>query len=123
MNRTLLCLTMAVLAAGCSHDPAGGDAAEAENALKTALQAWQAGASASSLASGTPAMTISDYRWEAGFGLTNFEIGGTPSNSGFDLRFAVDLWLTPPKGKKFREKAYFTVITSPSLTIVRDPES
>ena len=107
MIRTILFFSLLVTAAGCSGAPSTGDQSTAKDAVRTALEAWKSGGAAAGLASGTPAMTVSDYRWE----------------SGFDVRIPVDLWLTPPKGKPIREKAYYNVVTSPTLTVVRDPES
>lgn len=122
MIRTILFFSLLVMAAGCSGAPSTGDQSTAKDAVKTALEAWKSGGAAAGLASGTPAMTVSDYRWESGFKLTKYAIADDTSKSGFDVRIPVDLWLTPPKGKPIREKAYYNVVTSPTLTVVRDPE-
>jgi hypothetical protein len=123
MTRRHLLALFFIGSTGCAGTSSNNDADNGQSLLQKALDAWKSGNSPSQLASESPPVKVSDYRWETGFKLTKFEIATTPSKSGFDLRFPVDLWLTPPKGKPIREKAFYTVVTSPSITVIRDPES
>ena len=121
-RRTWLAL-VAIGTAGCSGTSSNEDPQTAQSLLAKALETWKKGSEPAQLAADSPAIKVSDYGWENSFELTKFEIASTTSKSGFDLRFPVDLWLKPPKGKPIREKAFYTVVTSPSITVIRDPES
>ena len=109
--------------AGCGGAPGPGDPASARAALETALEAWKGGGTSQSLLDKSPPVHVADYRWEAGFKLSNYKIAESSATSGFDLRYPVELWLKTPKGKAARERAVYNVATNPSLTVVRDPES
>lgn len=123
MTRRFLIVAFIAASAGCSGTSSQEASGTAQGLLSKALETWKSGKAASELASESPAAKVSDYRWESGYKLTRFEIAQAPSNAGFDVRFPVDLWLTPPKGKPIREKAFYTIVTSPSITVIRDPES
>lgn len=123
MTRRTLLAFVALVSAGCSGTAPIANTDTAQSLLLKALENWKSGSKPAQLSSDSPAIKVSDYRWENGFELTKFEIATTTSKSGFDLRIPVDLWLKPPKGKPIREKAFYTVVTSPSITVIRDPES
>lgn len=108
---------------GCSGAPRMSDPDSARTVLQTVLEQWQSGGTSTSLLEGSPSVHVADYRWEAGFKLTKYKIAESSATSGFDRRYPVELWLTTPKGKPARETAIYNVATTPSLTVVRDPES
>lgn len=102
---------MTFVSAGCSGTCVRTKIRKPPRACLRKLETWRKGGEPAQLASDSPAIKVSDYRWENGSELTKFEIATTTSKSGFDLRFPVDLWLKPSKGKPIREKAYYTVVT------------
>ena len=119
MNRASLGLLILLGSTGCGGTPGGSD----PDSARAALDVWKGGGTTLSLLEKPPSMHVGDYRWEAGYKLTNYKITESSAASGFDRRYPVDLWLTTPKGKALREKAVYNVAMSPSLTVVRDPES
>ena len=123
MTRRTLFVAFVAASAGCSGTSSQEASGTAQGLLSKTLETWKSGKAVSELASKSPAVKVSDYRWESGFKLTKFEIAQKPANTGFDVRFPVELWLTPPKGKPIREKAFYTIVTSPTITVFRDPES
>ena len=123
MSRTGIGIFILVGLGGCGGAPGPGDPVSARAALETALEAWKGGGTSQSLLDKSPPMHVADYRWEAGFKLSNYKITESSATSGFDRRYPVELWLKTPKGKASREKAVYNIATSPSLTVVRDPES
>ena len=111
-----------VLAAvpGCRRPAAQAvDPAQAREALKIALGAWQKGESADSLRKQSPSITMAESKWQEGHRLVRYEIADKDKVVGYDLECRVLLVLQDPKGKQTEEKAVFTVSTSPAVVIVR----
>lgn len=124
MLRRLFAVVLLSSLTGCGGGASSSsDPDSARAALETALAAWKGGETPESLLNQSPAMHVADYRWEAGYKLTAYTISESTATSGFDRRYPVELRLTNPKGKATKERAVYNVATSPSLTVVRDPES
>jgi hypothetical protein len=123
MSRAGIAILLLVGLGGCGGAPGRSDPVSARAALENALEAWKGGSASRSLLDQSPPMHVADYRWEAGFRLSSYKITESSSTSGFDRRYPVELWLKSPKGKASREKAVYNISISPSLTVVRDPES
>lgn len=123
MDRRRFAAWILLAIAGCGDAPAASDPDAARAALEAALEAWKEGGTPASLLERSPAVHVADYRWEAGYALQGYAIAESAADSGFDRRYPVELRLKTPRGRPSREKAVYNVSTSPSLTVVRDPES
>jgi hypothetical protein len=126
MNTLIRILPLAVLlAAGCGRGlpaPAGPD--QARGALRAALDAWQRGDRPDALRTASPAVHVKDPDWSAGHRLTRYQIAGDGERAGIDLRYAVRLTLSGPRGQAVHKNTAYVVGTSPVLTVVRnDPGS
>jgi hypothetical protein len=126
MNNLTRTLPLAVLlAAGCGPRlQAPADPAQARDALRTALDAWQRGDRPDALRAASPAVHVNDPDWSAGHRLTRYQIAAGGDRAGTDLRYPVRLTFTGPKGQTVQKNTAYMVGTSPVLTVVRhDPGS
>lgn len=120
LMRRLVVVLMAALPMGCG----GARQAEPDQAratLTSALDAWRDGRTVDEVNNGSPAMTVADPSWKAGFKLSRYEVADSNASQGLDLKIPVELWLQDPKGKEVREKVKYTVSVQPSRTVLRAP--
>lgn len=113
----LLCI---VCAFGCSGRPKAApvDTSKAREALKTTLDAWQAGATIESLASSSPAIVAQDFDWMQGKKLASYKIEGEGIPQDANLRVDVELTLKEGGATSSKRVAYI-VGTDPALTVFR----
>jgi hypothetical protein len=114
-------LGLAALASGCKRaSPAQAvDPDQGREALRTTLTAWKNGQSAEALRQQSPAISVSDPKWQSGHRLIRYEIAENGEVVGFDLHCRVLLVLQSPSGSQIEEKALFCVSTAPALVVVR----
>lgn len=93
------------------------DEAQAREACKTALEAWQAAKKPEDL---KPDIIASDYAWNAGSELVSFEFLPGESSDGTNLHIPVQLTLKDGKGRESSSTATYVVGTSPVVTVIRD---
>jgi hypothetical protein len=95
------------------------DAAEADKALRTALEAWKNGQSQEELEKGRPSILMNEDDWRAGKRLIDFRMGeGTLS--GRQVRCRVRIKLQETNGKAVERQATYVIDTTPRVVIVRD---
>jgi hypothetical protein len=111
--------TLLVSGCGDSITAAPLDSSRARDALKTTLDAWQAGSTPDSLKSGSPSITAQDLEWLGGAKLVGYQIEGEGTAVGSNLRVPVQLSLKS-KGKDAKKTVHYLVSTSPSVTVFRD---
>ncbi len=105
---------------GCGG-PRLADPDLARATLTQVLDAWRDGRSLNDMATGSPAITVSDPAWKAGFKLSRYEVAKSARAVGFDLKIPVELWLLDLKGRPVQEKARYVVSVEPSRTVIRAP--
>ena len=119
--RVLWVLGVAVLLAGCGEKQLQlqGTPEEGGQVLGQMLKAWQEGTSLADFAkSRTPAMTVVDEEWAAGYTLKSYEMG-TATQFGGLWRVPVKAVLAhPDKGERERTLAY-GVTLKPTISIIR----
>jgi hypothetical protein len=122
--KRLACLAVLVAAGCASRLQTPADPADAREALRGALDAWQRGDAPDALRDAAPVVHVSDPDWSAGCRLTRYHIAEGDDRSGIDLRYRVTLTFRDPKGKLVQKKTAYVVGTHPVLTVVRnDPDS
>jgi hypothetical protein len=104
---------------GCGSKARSADPESARVALRTALAAWQGGASPESLQQRSPSITVSDSQWRNGYRLLRYEIASDDRVVGYELECRAALVLQGPDGRQLEEKAVFTVSTHPAQVVVR----
>src|SRR5262245_56952421 len=84
-----------LLATGCGESITAAplDSSRARDALKTTLDAWQAGSTPESLTGGSPSITAQDLEWLGGAKLVSYQIEGEGTAVGSNLRVPVQLSL------------------------------
>jgi hypothetical protein len=120
LSRYFAVLLLAALPIGCGG-PKQADPDQARATLTTALDAWRDGRTVDEVNNGSPAMTVADPSWKAGFKLSRYELAESNASQGLDLKIPVELWLQDPKGKAVREKVKYTVSVQPARTVLRAP--
>jgi hypothetical protein len=111
----------AIFESGCGAriSAAPLDTAKAHQALKTTLDAWKAGADASTLKSNSPAIVAQDLEWLGGAKLLSYEIEGEGTPVDSNLRVPVKLTLRTQDGRETAKDVNYLVGTSPALTVFR----
>jgi hypothetical protein len=104
---------------GCGRTAPPADPRAAQETLVRALDGWKKGDPLEAFQKAPPAVTVVDPQWRQGVRLLDYELDGPAEPHGFDAQFTVKLWLQDRAGKKFKEKAAYTVSTSPARVIVR----
>jgi hypothetical protein len=108
---------------GCGSSPQQADPSAARAALSRALDAWQKGEALDGFRGTSPALIVVEPQWRQGVRLLHYEVHEEPRPNGYDLEFSVKLSLQDRTGKKFQEKAVYTVSTAPALVVIRSEES
>jgi hypothetical protein len=119
----LLLLAVTILVQpGCRPAAQPANPERAGAALREALDAWQKGESAEAY-HGRTAVTVSESKWQGGARLDGYEMIGAGEMAGFDWQCRVRLSLQDDGGRKWEEKATYSVSTAPALVIVRSEGS
>lgn len=108
--------------AGCSGGPQKAASVEPEQAraaLKTALDAWQAGQKIESLAALTPEIIAQDFDWMQGKKLVSYKINDGGSAQDANMRIDVELTLGADGGASETKRVAYIVGTDPKLTVFR----
>jgi hypothetical protein len=114
---------LAALAVGCgsgSAPPPPSDPAQAETALRAALDAWRQGQKPAALQDRSPPVHVADEDWLAGRRLGGYRVEGAGRPAGPGLRFAVRLSLGDASGKLSEKRVRYLVHTGPGVSVVRD---
>ena len=122
--RIPLGLLLTALAAGCGGrcvPPTPADPVAARAALRTALEAWRAGATADSLKERRPPVYVIDPEWRSGRRLVAYELQDD-APFGADLRCRVVLSFADDRGAAWSRPAVYAVGASPVLTISREED-
>lgn len=110
-----------LLAAGCGNSlPPQADPDQARAALRAALDAWQKGESAESLARGVPPVYFNDPKCGAGVQLLGYKLDDGHGFHGQSVRLPVVLSLKQKDGTTKDRKTAYLVDTSPAVVIVPD---
>ena len=106
--------------AGCGRglDPAA-DPAEAEKALRTALEAWKSGKSPEDLQKQQPSVVMNEDDWRMGKRLLDFQME-KGSLSGRQVRCRVRIKLLNKDDTTVDREAVYIIDTTPRIVIVRD---
>lgn len=110
-----------LLATGCSREqllPIDHDAAQAREALVTALDAWKGGR-ASKLTTKTPPLRFVDDDWIEGKALLSYELTNPAAKFLPYENIAVDLELRDRSGKTNRKSVVYQVTLKPSVAVLR----
>ncbi|HEU5115368.1 MAG TPA: hypothetical protein VFT74_01690 [Isosphaeraceae bacterium] len=110
-----------LLATGCAQRISATplDTAQALDALKTTLSAWQSGGQSESLKTGSPSIVAQDLDWQAGASLIEFSIAGPGESLDSNLKVPVTLTLKKPGGLVSTRSVHYLVTTSPAITVFR----
>lgn len=118
--RVAVVLCGIVLLAGCG--PAeiyvAGDEEDAQQVLKTALEAWKSGKKPADLKNENPVMHIGDEDWQAGKTLKAFTANEEPVEQGGHWRVSAVLTLAADGSEEQKQVAY-AVTTEPAITVIR----
>jgi hypothetical protein len=117
---TWLVVLAACLLPGCgrSLDPPA-DSAEADRALRTALESWKGGKSPGDLEKERPPILMNEDDWRAGKRLLDFKMLDG-SLSGRQVRWRVRITLQDKGNKAVEREATYIIDTTPRIVIVRD---
>jgi len=121
MKRAALFITLSLcLLSGCGRtlDP-NADPAEADKALRTALEAWKGGKSPDDLKQGRPPILMNEDDWRTGKRLLDYEME-KGSLSGRQVRCRVRIKLQGADGEAADREAVYIIDTVPRIVIVRD---
>jgi hypothetical protein len=120
LHRALMLATLCGFIAGCSGDsrPAPVNSAQAQEALKTALESWKEKKSIDAVRSAS-AITVQDQDWEAGLQLVSYKIQGSGKAVDAHLYSLVELVLRDQAGKEIRKTVTYMITTSPHITVFR----
>jgi hypothetical protein len=120
LRHTWLIFAFAMLPGGCSDTPnAPVNAGKARETLRTALESWKKGESATALQSASPPIYIIDQEWQSGAKLVNYEIVGDGEEKDAHLYCKVKLTVRASSGKDVQQEVTFIVSTAPNLTVSR----
>ena len=117
MNTRGYLVLILLCAAGCSDSlPPAANPERAQEALKTALDAWQKGETVETLQAGLPAIHVNDPDWRNNQKLLKYEIG---SGEAHGLSWRCEVLLTFQDEATPRQVKYI-IDTDPALVVVRD---
>lgn len=110
-----------LMLSGCGDDARSValDPTAARQSLETALGAWKSGQTPESLKAGEPSIIVGDWTWSQGYKLTSFRVL-EEKNQGANLYCTVELVVSGPKARAAKQRANYTVSTSPKVTVIRD---
>lgn len=103
--------------AGGNAQPA--DPAQAQETLRTVLDAWKAGEKPADLGRRSPPIQVQDQDWQAGYTLVGYKAATEGKLVGFDMNYPVDLELKNTKGNSVKKTAVYSVTTQPELLVMR----
>jgi hypothetical protein len=118
---TLSVAGLLLTASGCGAGgtPETADSAQAQAALRAALESWKSGQKPEDLARQSPPIHVKDADWDGGFRLVDFRADAQGKLAGYDVNYAVVLELKSPKGVPIKKNAVYTITTRPELVIAR----
>lgn len=123
MSTRIVCLCLMAAATGfvlgCSNKSAPVVPEKAREALKSALDAWQAGTKMEDLARGSPEIIAQDFDWMQGKKLVSYKIEGDGLPQDANLRVDVELELAGDGEKSAKKRVSYIVGTAPKLTVFR----
>ena len=90
----------------------------AQQAVESALRAWQEGKSPGILEGTKPPVQVVDGQWQSGQKLKNFEILGEEETEGAPRWFAVKLMLDPHQ----EQEVHYVVVGKGSVIVFRDED-
>ena len=95
-----------LLLSGCGSDGAAyqADPGQAQQTLRTVLDAWKAGEKPASLENQTPRILVKDSDWQDGFTLVSYQADAEGKLVGYDMNYPVVLELKSPKGNTRQEE-------------------
>jgi uncharacterized protein YbaP (TraB family) len=123
MVRTVLALTLLVLAVGCgrSHPFSKADMEKARQALDTALSAWKQGKPVASLKTLPEPIEFAEEMPAQGMRLLDFQVLDSQHTDADAIRFRVKLQLQDRRNRQeSRDVTYAVGLKSP-VVIGRDP--
>lgn len=104
---------------GCgSSSPDPSDPEVGRGLLQETLDAWKRG-DALEAYQGSSSVVVIDPAWKKGGQLSDFEIQGDSTHSGFDVQFKVKLNMKNAGGAAKTQKALFLVSTTPRKVVMR----
>ena len=111
-----------VLLAGCSKQrhAAAVDPGLARQSLVAALESWKKGEEPGRLRQATPAVTVQDLDWKAGFRLVDYTVVGDGKHDDANLLCPVKLTLQDPQGRTVTREVTYMVGTDPVITVFRE---
>jgi hypothetical protein len=121
MKRVALLIAMVLcVLPGCRRGLApDSDAATADKALRTALEAWKSGKTQADLEKEQPSIIMNEDDWRVGKRLLDYKIG-EGGLSGRQVRYRVHIKLQEKDEKAVERDAVYIVDTIPRIVIVRD---
>lgn len=110
------------LVAGCGNrkPPPAPTTAEAREALKATLDAWQQGVPIDSLVNRRPPILVTDFEWDDKKTLLGYEIQGDGDFFGPVVRCQVLLVLEGTPGQPVNRQVVYDVATRPKISVVRE---
>jgi hypothetical protein len=122
MKRLAVIIAIALcFSAGCGGRKLApnSDVDAADQALRTALEAWKSGKSQTELEAGQPSILMNEDDWRVGKRLLEFKM--EPSGlSGRQVRCKVHIKLQDKDQKPAERDAVYIIDTIPRIVIVRD---
>jgi hypothetical protein len=115
----LLVLVLYLLSACDRRLEPAADTAEADKALRTALEAWKGGKSQGDLEKERPSIIMNEDDWRVGKRLLDFQLLAG-SLSGRQVRWRVRITLQDKDNKPVEREATYIIDTTPRIVIVRD---
>jgi hypothetical protein len=114
----------AVLLLGCGRGggslPEQADPAQAKQALRLALDAWQKGDSTDALRERTPAIHFNDPKPASGVRLLSYELPDAHEFFGQSVRLKVKALVEQKDGAQRERTLTYLIDTSPAVVIVPD---
>ena len=112
-----VCVLAAAPGCGGSSRAYAPDAGAARAAVVAALDAWKKGEKPGALASAAPPVNVSDFQWQAGLALADYEVAeDAPAGDDASVRFAVNLTL---KNAKRPTRAEYVVVGRDPVWVYR----
>lgn len=117
---TILALATGTLC-GCGSKLADNvDPGQAEQSLRTALDAWKGGKSSAELEAGQPSIIMNELDWSGGGKLLEYRMEPAGVLDGRQVRWVVQIKFQDKGGKLQDRKATYIIDTIPRIVIVRD---